>query len=220
MRPRHIVALAASIACAALAGCATSRSEVSLGAPEAAGAAPAPSTGKTALIRSVKDERVFEQAPRDQSVPSLGFEGSAQATAETKLRAIGRKRSGLGKALGDVLLQEGQTVETVVRQSLSDALRQAGYQVVQADGGKTPDLVVDAHIKQFWAYLRPGFWAITVSADIATNLDISGRADPLRISVHNEDARQIVTDGAWIEVVQKALQSYRATAAQRFEGLR
>jgi len=215
MLPRHIVALAASIACAALTGCATSRSEVSLGAPEAAGAAPAPSTGKTAAIRSVKDERQFEQAPQDASVPSLGFEGSAQATAETKLRAIGRKRGGFGKALGDILLQEGKTVETVVRESLSEALRQAGYQVVQADSGKAPDLVVDAHIKQFWAYVRPGFWAMAVNADIATNLDISGRSDPLRISVHNEDSRQIVTDGAWIEVVQKALQSYRAAAAQR-----
>ena len=34
----------------------------------------------------------------------LGFEGSAKSTAEIKARAIGRKRNGFGKALGDVLI--------------------------------------------------------------------------------------------------------------------
>jgi hypothetical protein len=42
--------------------------------------------------------------------------------AEVKARAIGRKRNTYGKALGDMVLEGGQTVEGVVREYLVIAL--------------------------------------------------------------------------------------------------
>lgn len=137
--------------CAALAGCATSRSEIKLGSPVATTPDATAPTGRTAVIRSVKDERIFEQAPSEASTPSLGFEGAEKASAEVKARAIGRKRGGFGKALGDVLLQEGQTVESVVCENLAAALKQAGYQVIsEGTPGQSP-VIIDARIKQFWS---------------------------------------------------------------------
>lgn len=196
--------------CAALAGCATSRSEIKLGSPVATTPDAAAPSGRIAVIRSVTDERIFEQAPGEASTPSLGFEGADKATADIKARAIGRKRGGFGKALGDVLLQEGQTVESVVRENLAAALRQAGYQV-RSEGAPGPStLFIDVRIKQFWSWIQPGFWSITVNANIATDLALSGAAAPTTVSVHAEDSRQIVTDGTWMEIVAKALDSYRA----------
>jgi hypothetical protein len=168
------------------------------------------SSGQTAVIRSVKDERVFVEAGRDPSTPSLGFEGAAQASAEIKARAIGRKRNTYGKAMGDVLLQSGQTVEGVIREHLAAALTQAGYQVKGEDAAGPSPLVIDAHIKQFWAWLRPGWAALTLSANIVTDLELSGAAPPTTISVHAEDKRQMATEDAWLQIVGKALDEYRA----------
>jgi hypothetical protein len=211
--------LAAAVACAVLAGCATSRSEVQLTAPAAAPAAAAASKG-VAVIRSVRDERVFEQSPSDPSIPSLGFEGANKASADTKARAIARKRGGFGMALGDVLLQNGQTVEGVVRENLKVALQQAGYQVRDAEDGGSPAVVIDVHVKQFWAWFTPGFWAITLAANISTDLDVAGTPSPTAITVHIEDSRQIATESAWIETVDKALTDFRKQATEKAAAFR
>ncbi len=195
-------------ALAILTGCATSRSEVKLGG--AGTTSYAVTKPKVILIRSVTDERVFEQSPSDSSIPSLGGEGANLASAETKARAIGRKRGGFGKALGDVMLENGQTVADVVRENLTAAFKQAGYRTTSnaAEAGSSP-MIIDAHIKQFWAWVQPGFWALTLNTNITTNLDISGVTSPTVVSVHATDSRQIATDSAWIEIVDKALKDYR-----------
>ncbi len=196
---------------AVLAGCATNRSEIRIPEPGVATASQ-PATGKTVVIRSVKDERVFEQAPSDPSTPSLGFGGADQAQADIKSRAIGRKRNGYGKALGDILLQNGQTVESVVRENLTVALQQAGYQV-KTTTSDTADYIVDVHIKKFWAWMQPGFWAISLKTNIETDLNISGKNAPTNISVHVEDSRQLATESAWTEIINKGLQEYRNQVA-------
>ncbi len=203
--------------CVITAGCATSRSEIRLSSP------PTPSKTATAsravVIRSITDERVFEQAPKDPSVPSLGFEGASQASAALKARAIGRKRNSYGKALGDVLLQGDQTVVGVVRENLTSALSQAGY-VVDETSRDRPALTLDVHIKQFWAWFKPGFFAITLNTNIATDLVISDGANPITVSVHAEDTRQVASEGAWIEIVTKALADYRSEVVTKSAALR
>jgi hypothetical protein len=194
---------------AVLTGCATSRSEIKLSSPVAVPTDTVVSNGKTIVIRSVQDERVFEQAPTDPSTPSLGLEGSAKASADTKSRAIGRKRNTWGKALGDVLLQNGQTVESVIRENLKAAFEQAGYQVKTEDTAGPSPLLVDVHIKQFWSWFQPGFWALTLNANISTDLTLSGAQPPTTISVHSEEKRQMATDGAWMDIVDQALKEYR-----------
>lgn len=202
-----------------LAGCATSRSEIKLQAPTVApSSATVAKTGRVVVIKSVEDERVFVQAPPDPSTPSLGFGGSDQATAQVKSQAIGRKRNGFGKALGDVLLEQGQTVQGVVRKNLEAALEQGGYQVKSlADAGTNP-VVLDVHIKKFWAWFQPGFWAITLHSDIATELQVEGQATPIEIDAHAEDKRQMATDKAWMEITQQGLDAYRAKVVQGMAG--
>ncbi|ADE12369.1 hypothetical protein [Sideroxydans lithotrophicus] len=205
-------------ALAVLTGCATSRSEVKLGGMDTANYTVTKS--KVVLIRSVTDERVFEQEPSDPSTPSLGGEGANGASADTKARAIGRKRGGFGKALGDVLLENGQTVAGVVRENLTTAFKQAGYRTTSsaAEAGPSP-MIVDVHIKQFWAWVQPGFWALTLNSHITTDLEISGTAAPTVVSVSEKDSRQLVTDSAWIEIVDKTLKDYREQASAKAAGL-
>jgi len=207
------------VACVVLAGCATSRSEISLDQPDAtptnvpysSASTSEHSNGRVVVIRSVTDERHFEEDPDEPSTPSLGFEGADQATAAIKTRAVGRKRNSFGKAMGDVLLQPGQTVESVVRLNATEALEAAGYQVKDAASASssTAPLLMDIHIKKFWAWFQPGFWAIKLNTNIATDIDISSAAQPETIEVHAEQSNLAATDGAWMEILKKALAEYR-----------
>jgi len=99
--------------------------------------------------------------------------------------------------------------------AIASALRDAGYNVRTTAVGDAPVLVIDVQIKKFWAWLNPGFWAITVNTDIATDMKLSTDANSTEVSVHVEDGRALVTDSAWIEVVDKALQEYRREVARK-----
>lgn len=199
-------------------GCAVGRSEVKLATPGME--ALAASGGRVAVIRSVKDERTFEQAPRDPSTPSLGGEGASGASAETKSRAIARKRSAYGQALGDVLLEPGKTVEGVVRENLAAALRKAGYDVRdQGNAGASP-IFIDARIRKFWAWFTPGAFTVTLRANIETELTVSGGNPTVNVSASAEQSGMMAGDAAWIEVVDKALQAYRDQAASKLSGLK
>ena len=203
-----------------LGGCATTRSELRVASPVAAPASAPNANAPAAFIRTVKDDRKFEQAPPEPSTPSLGLEGATQATAETKLRAIGRKRNGYGRALGDVLLENGQTVESIVRENLAAALREAGYNVRSEAAADPRALIVDVRITKFWAWVQPGFWAITVKAEIATDVTLSNAASATMVNVQLEDAKAIVTDSVWSETIDKALQAYRREAAQKLPNVK
>lgn len=210
---RLLLSALVAASCFVAGGCAVTRSEVKLAAPGAeAAAAPG---GRVVVIRSVKDARIFEQAPREPSTPSLGGDGANSASPEIKARAIARKRNTYGAAMGDVLLEPGKTVEAVVGENLAAALRKAGFDVREAGSAGPSPLFVDARILKFWAWLTPGFWAVTLRANIETDLAITGGNPPLNVSVTAEEATMVAGDSAWIQVIDKALQLYREQAASK-----
>lgn len=199
---------------AVLAGCATSRSEVSISTPQenniqartTAAAAPGQ---KQVYIRSITDQRVFEAAPKDPSIPSLGFGGAANATDDVKARAMGRKRNGYGAALGDVLLPQGQSVTLLVSQQLRSALEDAGYHVVEQATTQPDALVVDVQVKEFWSWIQMGFWSVKLHNKITTELHIENTASPVVVRSAVTQSRQLITDGAWKEIVEQGMADYR-----------
>jgi hypothetical protein len=122
--------------------------------------------------------------------------------------------------MGDVLLEPGKTVEGVVRENLVAALRKAGYDVRDPGNVGSAPIFIDARIRRFWAWLTPGFWAVTLRANIETDLTISGGNPAVNVSVAAEQASMIPGDGAWIDVIDKALQLYRDQAASKISGLK
>lgn len=224
MLERRVLCAFALVASLGLVGCATTRSEIELPAPGAAPsrpqAAPQPAGGRAVVIRSVRDERVFEDAPSDPSTPSLGFGGASKAPAEIKARAFGRKRGGFGQAFGDLLLPQGRTVEDVVRENLVEALRQAGLQVLADPAAAPADaLRIDVHVKAFWSWVNPGFWALTGNGRIVTELDVEGRTTPTRVAVEHKESRQFMTESAWLEVMTTTLRAWQAEAAKEVGAL-
>jgi hypothetical protein len=202
-----------------MTGCATNRGIVSLQQPVSA--TPSQSNGKKVFIRSVTDNREFQEHPKTQDIPSLGFEGSSAASADIKKRAIARKRNSFGKAIGDILLEEDQTVESVIGNALKRSFGDLGYNVLKNEQEITADtLVVDSSIQKFWAYMTPGFWAITLSCDISTTLDIkqakTNTKETAAITVKSEGHYQTGVEGNWMEVLHQALDKYVEQVKTKF----
>jgi hypothetical protein len=124
-------------------------------------------------------------------------------------------------ALGDILLDKDQTVVGVVRSNLARGLREGGYKLAADVGsaGVSP-ILVDVDVKTFWAWMQPGFWALTLHGDITTELRIEGRAEPVVITVETKDSVQLGTDGAWMEILENALKEYRERIIARSASLR
>lgn len=196
----------ALLALSLLGGCATSRSILDVQVPVGQVGA---TTGKQVVVNLAKDKRQFQVNPSSQAIPSL--DPSEDVSDAVKVRAVGRKRNAYGKALGDMLLKDGQSVETLVSQSIKQAFEESGYKVVSDKAQIDKDTyVVDADIEKFWTYFTPGFWSITLSSEIATELSIRAPDGSTKQSVFvkAEDGYQVATDGNWIQIINKALRLY------------
>lgn len=69
--------------------------------------------------------------------------------------------------------------------------------------------IVDVEINKFWSWMNPGFWAITLSTEIETNISIKGSdADKKTIYVKAADHFQTGVDGNWVSVMNTALKDY------------
>ena len=211
---RMYLLVAAATAALMLGGCATSRSEIKIEPqkPTPAASAGSPAARGVVLIKAVTDERVFENAPKDPSVPSLGHEGSDAASADVKARAIARKRNGYGKAMGEVLLQSGQTVVDVVRAAVVGAFEDAGYAVVE-DASNSAAIPVDVQIKQCWAWFRPGFFQASINVNIETDVALGART--IDVTTQHSKGIQMGTDSNWVEALTEALAEYRASLSAK-----
>jgi hypothetical protein len=192
-----------------LGACATSRSVIDIPQPSAASAAPVQATGRDVYINPPKDKRVFEAAPASPNIPSL--DSSEDSNDRIRARAIARKRNTYGKALGDILLPEGKTVESLAAASIRQAFQEKGYRVLDDKSkisGNT--YIVDAELTKFWSWMNPGFWAITLSAEISTVLDIKSPQGTNHqiVSVKASDSFQTGMESNWTEVINKALKLY------------
>lgn len=199
-----------------LHGCATSRGVVSLTPP--ASDKVGPTNGIKVYIQSVVDKRVFEEEPKNPDIPSL--DPSEPQNANIRLRAIARKRNTFGKGLGDILLSEGQTVESVIRDSLGRALVENGYTIVDNPAASSQKhRVVDVQINKFWSWMNPGFWAITLSTEISTDISVrnGNEANKQTIHVKAEDHFQTGIEDNWLSVMNSALKDYKARVKEQFK---
>lgn len=200
-----------------LAGCVTSRSHFHLDIPAEK---TQPSNGKQIYIRSIVDQREFQDNPPTADIPSLGHGGLRKAGPEIRSRAIGRKRNSFGKALGDILLNEDQTVNSVIYEATRNSLKSLGYEITDKKEEVRPDaLTMDISIDKFWAWFAPGFWALNLKSDITTTNKITslGAKDQTRIvEVHAVESFQAATDKNWKKTIETALRYFSEQAEYEF----
>ena len=117
----------------------------------------------------------------------------------------------LEKPLGDILLKDGETVQSLTDKSIKQAFADKGYIVITSKDAVTKDTyIVDANIQKFWAWMNPGFWQITLSSEVSTDLTIKSPKGTTnqQISVKAADGYQVATENNWMEIIQKSIELY------------
>ena len=208
MTSRVFFTLAFATSALLFSGCAAKRGEVALQVPTTK-AETVSSNAQQIYINSVVDKRVFEVKPPEPNIPSL--DPSEPQTDDIKARAVARKRNGYGRAMGDIVLNANQTVTSVIKDSFKEALKSNGYQVIENKEQITPQTyIADVTILKFWAWMNPGAFAISLSCEIETNVNLKKAGDPQTHTIHVKaaDSYQMGTESNYIEIMQKALQQY------------
>lgn len=209
--PRFLAMVLMVVVVAAMAsGCAVNRSVLKVAAPEATPSA----AGKPALIRTIVDKRVFVDRGTDPNMPSLGEGGWEKHTPEQRSRAVGRKRNSWGKAIGDVFLEEGNSVQQMIRASLGAALQRLGYGLVPTES-TPPDgtLVLDVVINKYWSWIDMGFATIGIEAEIATDVSVGPPHQQTKTITAKAEKRVLAaTESQWQEVLDKVVREYVANA--------
>ncbi|QYD73054.1 flagellar biosynthesis protein [Paraburkholderia edwinii] len=185
-----------------LAGCAAGRGVIDVSAPQGTN----PATGKYVRIDAVQDKRTFTVAPPSADMASL--DPHEDGSDASKARAIGRKRNGYGKALGDVVLPEGKTVSGLIESALATGFQEAGYVVVkQGDPNFSAAAPVSAEVIDFWAWFQPGFWAVTTNqkSEVQLSGDVGALHGEKTVKTRVSESKQVVTSSDWREIVEKGL---------------
>lgn len=189
----------------ACGGCVTGQRKLDLQIPS--GAKIVDGSKGTVQIVSVVDKRTFENKPSDPSTPSIDGDVKKLGAAQ-KNKMIGRQRNSWGKAMGDIALIEGQTVESRSRALVTEALKRRGYSVTDSQSKNRAEVAVD----KFWAWFTPGLFAVDFEANIQANLQLSlnGRTSKFTVLGHGKNLGGMASDSNWQEAYNRAFENFLA----------
>ncbi len=182
-----------------LNGCVTGTRSIQLNSP---GYSNEKSTSGPIYIGVIEDKRTFEDKPRNPSTPSVT--GNLSSTPKEKLSTlIGRQRNGYGKAMGDVALSNGGTVQGEVRKLLTKGLESRGYEVV-SDINTPKKVTVD--IDKFWAWFSPGMWTISFESKLQTKVSFAEESKERTFDVtgYGINKGQVASNANWELAYQRA----------------
>lgn len=208
-------ACGALLVLALMAGCATNRGYMKL---DVSSAAPAPTSAATKaqpiVIDSVQDHRQFQESPSDPSIPSLKKGDNYKLDAEQRKRAIARKRNSWGRALGDILLDGNDTVETLARGLVEQGLRAKGYQVLPAGSAAPADAIhVQVDVAEFWAWFTPGMWTVDMEAKVRTQVKLAG-GKQFEVYAYGKKSAPSGREDNWRQAYERAFAEYEAKFAE------
>ena len=185
-----------------VSGCATSRGVLDITQEETVN----PVSGEAIKFVRVSDNRQFQVDPPQPDIPSLKNDEINDPAITS--RAIARKRNTFGKALGDILLPEDETVAGLVENSLARGFRENGYRVVGPDDPDFDEAIpVEVDIEKFWGWFNPGFWEIKLKYE--TVLRISGPVasfvDGKEFDSQSVMGFQTASGGNWLTLINANL---------------
>ncbi|SKA95085.1 hypothetical protein SAMN02745166_02267 [Prosthecobacter debontii] len=183
-----------ALPCCLLISCATSTRYVEVTVPEGSRLGG----GGRFEITQVTDARRFETNPDEPSTPSIGGQTKKGTPQE---RIVGRQRGSFGQAFGNVLLVQGQTVPERVQALLTEGLARRGHSL--AAGG----IPLQVEVQQFWAWMNPGMWTITLEAKIECVVHLRGGRQ-LRVRGHGENYCQAATDTNWRQAYEFTVEDF------------
>ena len=95
-----------------------------------------------------------------------------------------------------------------MKENIEIAFLEAGYNIIKSEKNiNSQTIIVSAEINKFWTWMTPGFWAITLSTEVSSNLKIN-TIKKEEINVHTKGYYQTGMESNYLEVTQKALKKH------------
>lgn len=185
-----------ALPCLFLISCVTTTRYVDVKVPT--GSRAAGNAGGKFEITQVADARTFEVAPELPSTPSIARETKAGTSRE---RIVGRQRGSYGKAYANILLTDGQAMPERVRALMTEGLERRGHAVVS--GG----IPLQVEVKQFWAWMNPGVWSISLEGKIECLVRMPGGRQ-ITVLGHAENPCQGATEKNWNQAYEYTVEDF------------
>lgn len=195
-------------------GCVTGRRSFALPVPSHD--IPAATQGKV-YVAAVTDDREFQNKPSDPSIPSINGDVTKLSTRE-KDQMIGRQRNGFGKAMGDMALPANDSVTNRTRLLVEQGLMRKGYEI-SAD--PNAPYRVNVSVKEFWAWMTPGFFALTFKAKLSCLISVSeaGEVRTMIVKGYGLNHGQVAKDANWQEAYDPAFEDFIANFGTQWGNL-
>jgi uncharacterized lipoprotein YajG len=195
-------------------GCVTGRRSFPL--PVVSHDIPAATHGKV-YIAAVTDDRDFQNKPSDPSIPSVNGDVT-KLSAQEKDQMIGRQRNGFGKAMGDMALPANDSVTKRTRLLVEQGLMRKGYEISSDPNAAN---TVTVSIKEFWAWMTPGLFALTFEAKLSCSIaatDASGVHTTI-VKGYGLNHGQFAKDVNWQEAYDPAFEDFIRDFGTQWENL-
>ncbi len=188
---------------ALLSGCVTGRRTIDLGVPTLQ---IAEGQNGTVSIKTIEDNRTFENKPSSPSIPSIDGDVNSMSSA-AKSKMIGRQRNGYGKAAGDISLPEGETVESKSLAMISEVFKARGYSISEDENS---DFQLDVNINEFWAWFSPGMFSVSFEAKIECEISIVGSSknETIKVEGYGINKGQVASDENWQLAYKRAFDDF------------
>jgi len=199
-----------------LTGCATNRGYLNITVPQET---ISQQNGMQVYIRSIQDNREFQIKPSSPDIPSYGSKKD-QAEQTMKNRTIARKRNGYGKAMGNIFLDENQSVQTVVYEAVKNSLYGLGYEVTDSkDSAKKDAILMDISIDKFWSWINMGVWTLRIDTVIKTTISIVTPAKTFIIETYVKNPCQVGNTANWKKSIRIAINNYMSSIKDKLKCL-
>jgi uncharacterized lipoprotein YajG len=195
-------------------GCVTGRRSFALPVPSHD--IPAATQGKV-RIAAVTDDREFQNKPSDPSIPSINGDVT-ELSAREKDQMIGRQRNGFGKAMGDMALPADDSVTKRTRLLVEQGLMRKGYEI---SSDPNAPYTVTVSVKEFWAWMTPGFLALTFEAKLSCLISVT-EARRVRTTIvkgYGLNHGQVAKDVNWQEAYDPAFEDFIANFGTQWGNL-
>jgi len=149
-----------------------------------------PNSGRSICIADVTDNRIFNGDETRPNLPSGEI-----LSKDYKARAYARLKNTLQQQSGAMLLPEDKTVASLVKNTLKQALSEAGFNVVDDAAAEDQDTVIMAvSVKQFWTWSRLDKVNDDIVSDIELDIYTQDRGNQKHINLKNSQRRKVLTD--------------------------
>ncbi len=196
-----------------ITGCSLGNQQVTLATPPSA--EKSDRNWKSVFLKVVTDDRVFEVKPTDPSIPSANFEGTEEELQAFEAKAFARVRHPMGKALNNVLLEEGYSVSAVMRETIKSAFRDMGYEIIEDESGIKPDTqIIETSIEQFWCWVEGN----GLYMRIVTAMEISpGDHQVFEIEIEHHRNSMSASTGKFKRMAEESLVKYSDKLKRRYK---